>query len=81
MNIDDIKIKVEEIIIDVMDLDIEFELKDQYDNTDIEEWDSLSSMALYTRLENEFQIKLEFDDIIEMETIGDIKEVVIRKLG
>lgn len=81
MNKNEIGKRIETIFIDVMDLDSTYELKDEFSNNDIEEWDSLSSMALCAAIEKEFQIKLEFDDIIEMDTIGDIKEVVSRKLG
>ncbi|MEO6731344.1 MAG: acyl carrier protein [Ferruginibacter sp.] len=43
------------------------------------EWDSLTHMFFITKLEEAFDIELTGDEIADMQTIGDIKKIVISK--
>ncbi len=46
---------------------------------DIGNWDSLRQMDLVTSLEREFNIVLELDDIIRINSFGDIVTVLTEK--
>ena len=46
----------------------------------LEEWDSLASMSLVIQLEKKFAIKFEFDDVIQMDSLGAVKRVVMGKV-
>ena len=53
----DILKKLNDIFIDVMDLDDDFELNEDMSADDIEEWDSLSHIQLMKAIEVTFGIK------------------------
>lgn len=46
---------------------------------DIAEWDSLAHQTLILALEEEFNTKLDIDDVLDMETVGDIVEIIEKK--
>lgn len=46
--------------------------------TDIAGWDSLGNVTLVGELQREFQQELPIDDLIEVETVGDIIALVSR---
>ena len=48
---------------------------------DIDYWDSLRQMDLVVSIEKEFEITLEIDDIVAMNSIQAIFEVLERKIG
>ena len=66
--------KIEQIFREVMQLDDDVELRGEMNSDELEEWDSLASMSLIMKLEKEFGIKYEFDDILQMDS--DRKSVV-----
>lgn len=72
--------KIEEIFRDVLELDEDMELKDSMSSDDLDEWDSLASMSLVVMLEKEFHVKYEFDDILQMDSLGAIKEITAGKV-
>lgn len=43
------------------------------------EWDSLSHMFFISKLERTYEIELSGDEIADMQTIGDIKKVIISR--
>lgn len=43
-------------------------------------WDSLKHLQMVSMIEEEFGIELEMDDIIDMSTIGKVKEITARYL-
>lgn len=43
---------------------------------DVEAWDSLKHMELIVSLEQSFGIELTFDDIVAMQSVGEIKRVL-----
>jgi len=73
--------KIEKIIRDVLELESDFILSDNMCSEDIEEWDSLSSMSLFSCFEKEFNVTFTFDEMVEMDTIADIKRVISNKLN
>ena len=54
--------------------------KDQIDDSisreDLEEWDSMTHLALVSELEQAFDIILSDDDVTEIKTIGDVKKIL-----
>ncbi len=43
------------------------------------EWDSMTHMFFITRLEEVFEIELTGDEIADMQTVGDVKKIIISK--
>ena len=43
---------------------------------DVDAWDSLKHMELIVSLENTFGLQLSFDEIVNMQSVGDIKRVL-----
>ncbi len=43
------------------------------------EWDSMTHMFFITKLEEAYGIELTGDEIAEMQTIGDIKKIILSK--
>lgn len=74
------KEKIEEIFREVMELDDNLELSDDMNSDNMEEWDSLASMSLVMKLEKEFGIKYEFDDILQMDSLGTVKSITEGKV-
>ena len=46
---------------------------------DTEAWDSLKHMELIVSLEQSFDLELSFDEIIRMQSVGEIKTVLKNK--
>ncbi|MCH5252247.1 MAG: acyl carrier protein [Lachnospiraceae bacterium] len=72
--------RVEEILREIMELDDDLVLTDDMSAESLEEWDSLASMQIVLTLEKEYAVKFDYEEIISMETIGDIKRVLANKL-
>jgi acyl carrier protein len=43
---------------------------------DVDAWDSLKQMELIVSLEQSFGVELSFDDIVAMQSVGEIKRVL-----
>ncbi len=67
--------KLAEIIKDSFSLK-EAEQKDNVVLNTLEEWDSMAHMLFITRVEENFEIEFSGDDIMLMQTIGDIKKIL-----
>lgn len=72
--------KLNEIFIDVMDLDDDFELNEDMSADDIEEWDSLSHIQLMKAIERTFGIKLTAKEVLDWEDIHDCVDSIEAKL-
>lgn len=77
-NIEDI---INSVFREVMEWDSNEDMDDSMSSENVDEWDSLVTMALFIRIEKIFEIKFEYDDVIKMNTLGDIKKIVIKKIG
>ena len=42
-------------------------------------WDSVTHLKMLADIETEFNIKFDIDEIVELETVGKIKEMVAQK--
>lgn len=72
--------KLNEIFIDVMDLDDDFELNEDMSADDIEEWDSLSHIQLMKGIEETFGIKFTAKEVLDWEDIHDCVDSIEAKL-
>ncbi len=54
------------------------DLEDELTPEDIEDWDSISHMELMAKFEDEWGVTFDVEELVEMETIGLIKEALIR---
>ena len=73
--------KIEQIFREVMQLDDDVELRGEMNSDELEEWDSLASMSLIMKLEKEFGIKYEFDDILQMDSPDAVKRITAGKVS
>jgi len=48
---------------------------------DIEKWDSLSHLDLINYLENQLRISFTFEEILIMKNIGDLVEIISKKIN
>lgn len=55
------------------------EFSDDLKPGDIEEWDSMGHMLLIMELEKEFGVTFEYDDILEMDSVGKICTILKTK--
>ena len=74
-----IKDKVHDLILDFLKIDIN-SITEDLGPGDIEEWDSLAHQGLILELEKAFEIKLDIDDILEMESVEEIVEIMTEKM-
>jgi len=72
--------KLNEILIDVLDLD-EVELTDATNANDIEEWDSLSHIQLIVAIEKSFGIKFTSLEIMKWKNVGEMVNSIEEKIG
>ncbi len=52
------------------------EITDNLAMKDVEAWDSLRHMELIVALETAFGVQLTFDEIVAMQSVGEIKRVL-----
>ncbi|MCP5050249.1 MAG: acyl carrier protein [bacterium] len=54
-------------------------LDENWTSDDIPEWDSVGHLDLMMEIEKEFGIKIEIEEMFEVEKLGDIAEILTRK--
>ncbi|RNC83666.1 MAG: acyl carrier protein [Balneola sp.] len=73
-------IDVEKLIKEVLFLEEGITLTDSMGPNDIDSWDSLGHINIISAIEDEFEIEMDPEEIIEISTIADIKELLNKKL-
>jgi len=68
--------KLYQIISKVFNVDIS-KINDETTSENLEEWDSFNFYVLLDELENEFDIKFDLDETLEIKKIGDIKKIFL----
>ena len=53
-------------------------INDDLQYNSIKEWDSTAHMALVAKIESEFDIMMDIDDIIDMSSVGKSKEILAK---
>ena len=71
--------KINEIFCDIFD-DESIVLSRDSSSDDIEDWDSLAQINIVVACEAEFGIKFEINDITGIKSVGDIIDVIERKM-
>jgi len=71
--------RLEEILAKVLLID-KANINDKMSRKNTEEWDSMAHLMLVSAIESAFGIVMSDDDVMEIETVGDIKKV-LRKVG
>jgi acyl carrier protein len=55
-------------------------ISDNMSRKKVEEWDSMAQLMLVSEIESAFNVVMSDEDIMEIQTVGDIKRV-LKKLG
>ena len=66
---------IEDIFNECFDIESE-KVTDELKYRELEKWDSLNHLKMTNRLEEVFDIELDMDEIIEMSSVGKIKEIL-----
>lgn len=80
MSTDEILETLRKIMIDVFDLD-DLQLSTQTTADDVEDWDSLSHIRLIVAVERQFKIKFQNSEIESLTNVGELVQVIARKIG
>jgi acyl carrier protein len=67
--------KVEGLLAEVLQMSAT-EITDDLAMKDVDAWDSLKHMELVVSLEQAFDTQLTFDEIVAMQSVGEIKRVM-----
>jgi len=67
--------KVEGLLAEVLQMSAA-EITDDLAMKDVDAWDSLKHMELVVSLEQAFDTQLTFDEIVAMQSVGEIKRVM-----
>ncbi|MDR3172236.1 MAG: hypothetical protein LBU17_11550 [Treponema sp.] len=57
------------------------EIRDEWEPGQKAGWDSLANLTLIERLEYEFHVTLEFDELLSLSNWGELKKLVAGKIG
>lgn len=59
----------------------DFAMTEETKPEEITGWDSMANAMILTAIEQEFGIKFKFSDMIAWKNVGQLTDVVIKKLG
>ena len=59
----------------------EFTMAEETKPEEITGWDSMANAMILTAIEQEFGIKFKFADMLAWKTVGELTEIVMKKLG
>jgi acyl carrier protein len=71
--------KLKDILAKVLLID-KNKISDDMSRKSVEEWDSMAHLMLVSEIEGAFEVAMSDDDIMEIQTVGDIKKT-LKKLG
>ena len=71
--------KLKRILAKVLLID-EDKISDDMSRKKVEEWDSMAHLMLVSEIEAAYEVTMSDNDIMEIQTIGDIKKI-LKKLG
>ncbi|MBI5804002.1 acyl carrier protein [Candidatus Pacearchaeota archaeon] len=57
------------------------DLSDDITSDELSEWDSVTHLKIISELEKNFGIKFSIDEITELENVGKIRKLVLKKVG
>jgi len=71
--------KLKYILAKVLLID-ESKISDGMSRKSVKEWDSMAHLMLVSEIESAFEVTMDDDDIMEIQTVGDIKKT-LKKVG
>jgi acyl carrier protein len=71
--------KLKTILAKVLLID-ESKISDEMSRKTVKEWDSMAHLMLVSELESAFEVTMDDEDIMEIQTVADIKKT-LQKLG
>lgn len=71
--------KLKTILAKILLID-ESKISDEMSRNKVKEWDSMAHLMLISELESTFEVTLDDDDIMEIQTVADIKNA-LKKFG
>lgn len=71
--------KLKTILAKILLID-ESKISDKMSRNKVKEWDSMAHLMLISELESTFEVTLDDDDIMEIQTVADIKNA-LKKFG
>jgi acyl carrier protein len=71
--------KLKDILAKVLLID-KSKIDDEMSRKSVEEWDSMAHLMLVSEIESTFEVTMDDDDIMEIQTVADIKKT-LKKLG
>ena len=71
--------KLKDILEKVLLID-ESKISDGMSRKNVKEWDSMAHLMLVSEIESAFEVTMDDDDIMEIQTVADIKKT-LKKLG
>ena len=69
-----------EIVSQVLLLEVD-EITDSLRRKDYEPWDSMAHLMLISEVENQFEIFFEDEEIVDIWTVADLREFLLKKLS
>ena len=70
---------LENLIRETLQLEPQTEILDSHGPGQLDGWDSLGNASLVLALESTFEISIGLDELIELESVADIKELLRNK--
>lgn len=71
--------KLKDILAKILLID-ETKISDSMSRKNVKEWDSMAHLMLVSELESAFEVTMDDEDIMEIQTVADIKKT-LKKLG
>ena len=71
--------KLKNILTKILLID-ETKISDNMSRKNVKEWDSMAHLMLVSEIESVFEVTLDDDDIMEIQTVADIKKT-LQKMG
>ena len=72
--------KLTEIMLDIFD-DDSINITEETTASDVDEWDSFAQMNIIVRCEDEFHVRFEVDEMAELACVGDLVNLIFRKIS
>ncbi len=69
--------KLYDIVSKVFNVNL-YRINDDSSPENLEEWDSFNFYVLLDEIENEFDVKFDLDETLEIKKIGDIKKLFVK---
>lgn len=80
MSREEIFLKVQDIFRDVFD-DEDLTIRDTTNSDEIDDWDSLEHISLIVSMEKEFSMKFDIKEVNKLENVGEMIDLIKRKMG